>query len=203
TPSYYDKHVITKQTLDGLNAFNRKVEAYSLLLKEYNEHTPPTSSSSVLSQPLTPTKEIDLDDFIFGSQSATTNSSHTEFDLYTKEQEIDRTDCPLNWWKSNSKKYPVISKIAMKYLCIQDTIKKTSIKEVETFVLLKIFKCLNKSTELKYRPLTQITVQLVELQKGVAENQNRLTQSEIKIRQGEVRMEVYEKGQVIQAIELK
>ncbi|CAF0984951.1 unnamed protein product [Didymodactylos carnosus] len=75
----------------------------------------------MLSQPLTQTKEIDLDDFIFGSQSPTTNSSHTEFDLYTKEQEIDRTDCPLNWWKSNSKKYPVISKIAMKYLCIQGT----------------------------------------------------------------------------------
>lgn len=44
-----------------------------------------------------------------------------EIESYGKEETIQKDSCPLEWWKQNSFRYPVLSKIAIRYLCIPAT----------------------------------------------------------------------------------
>lgn len=48
-------------------------------------------------------------------------SEQNELDKYVKENTINKNACPLAWWKENSSRYPNISKLAKKYLCIPST----------------------------------------------------------------------------------
>ncbi|XP_065642245.1 E3 SUMO-protein ligase ZBED1-like [Hydra vulgaris] len=44
-----------------------------------------------------------------------------ELEKYLRENCINKNACPLTWWAENSKRYPMISKLAKKYLCIPST----------------------------------------------------------------------------------
>lgn len=44
-----------------------------------------------------------------------------EIDKYKAEDLLDPDDDPLKWWKENSKKYPVLSRVCKKYLAIPAT----------------------------------------------------------------------------------
>jgi len=48
-------------------------------------------------------------------------SEKNELDKYVKENTINKNACLLAWWKENSSRYPNISKLAKKYLCIPST----------------------------------------------------------------------------------
>lgn len=48
-------------------------------------------------------------------------NQQNELEKYLKENCINKNACPLTWWAENSKRYPMISKLAKKYLCIPST----------------------------------------------------------------------------------
>ncbi|XP_015378107.1 PREDICTED: zinc finger BED domain-containing protein 4-like [Diuraphis noxia] len=48
-------------------------------------------------------------------------SEQNELDKYVKEKTINKNACPLVWWKENSSRYPNISKLAKKKVCIPST----------------------------------------------------------------------------------
>ena len=45
----------------------------------------------------------------------------TEIDLYKKEPILGREHDPCVWWKKKCDKYPLLSKLAKKYLCVPAT----------------------------------------------------------------------------------
>lgn len=49
------------------------------------------------------------------------NTSDSELFMYEYEREINRNENPLRWWNENKQKYPLLSKLACKYLCITGT----------------------------------------------------------------------------------
>ena len=51
----------------------------------------------------------------------TTTHSDPEYVMYENEREISRNENPIEWWRANQHKYPKLSKIAYKYLCILAT----------------------------------------------------------------------------------
>lgn len=44
-----------------------------------------------------------------------------EIDLYTSESVVPKSMSPLEWWKSNERKYPKLSKYAKRYLSVPAT----------------------------------------------------------------------------------
>lgn len=48
-------------------------------------------------------------------------NQQNELEKYLKENCINKNACPLIWWAENNKRYPMISKLAKKYLCIPST----------------------------------------------------------------------------------
>ncbi|KAL4083828.1 hypothetical protein QTP88_029144 [Uroleucon formosanum] len=48
-------------------------------------------------------------------------NQQNELEKYLKENCINKNACPLTWWAENGKRYPMISKLAKKYLCIPST----------------------------------------------------------------------------------
>jgi hypothetical protein len=66
-------------------------------------------------------------DFLLGDddQEAADESTSTgaaEVQRYVHELQVNRNDDPLNWWKNNESRYPCLSLIAKKYLCIPATL---------------------------------------------------------------------------------
>lgn len=47
--------------------------------------------------------------------------SFNEIENYKKEEEICKDADPLNWWHQNLFRYPILSEIAISYLCIPAT----------------------------------------------------------------------------------
>lgn len=47
--------------------------------------------------------------------------AETEMDIYISEDVTEGEDDPLTWWKENEKRFPLISNMARKYLCIPAT----------------------------------------------------------------------------------
>lgn len=45
--------------------------------------------------------------------------THNEFDLYLSEPQINHNQNPLVWWRNNAKRFPIIARLAKKYLCMQ------------------------------------------------------------------------------------
>lgn len=54
----------------------------------------------------------------YATSSTTQMTTSTELDMYLQLPNEDIDSSPLSWWKSNEKKFPSLSKVAMKYLCI-------------------------------------------------------------------------------------
>ena len=49
------------------------------------------------------------------------NDPKEELSRYMLEKNIPANESPLKWWRRNRDIYPLMSKLAMKYLCIQAT----------------------------------------------------------------------------------
>lgn len=58
-------------------------------------------------------------DFLFPKPSGTNELNEVE--RYIQEQDLDKNKCPLKWWEANEKKYPKLSNLARKFLCIPAT----------------------------------------------------------------------------------
>lgn len=46
------------------------------------------------------------------------NIVNNEFDEYFSARSVDRKSCPLMWWREQEKMFPMLAKLARKYLCI-------------------------------------------------------------------------------------
>lgn len=66
-----------------------------------------------------PAKKSALD-ILFPSDSVDSSNFNT-VDSYYSESAIPKNMCPLQWWKNNQQKYPKLSKLARRYLCIPAT----------------------------------------------------------------------------------
>lgn len=60
-------------------------------------------------------------DILFPDNENGGRSQQNELDRYLKENTINKNACPLAWWMENSLRYPKISKLSKKYLCIPFT----------------------------------------------------------------------------------
>ena len=70
----------------------------------------------ILSDVFTPTAG---DDVLDESSDPTHLQASLEMKAYLKEETTE--DCPLLWWKKNAFRYPLLSKMAQRYLCIPAT----------------------------------------------------------------------------------
>jgi hypothetical protein len=61
--------------------------------------------------------------FTVGQASAASQSSTfaDEIELYNREGEIPWTEGPLDWWRSNQRRFPRLARLARAVLCIQAT----------------------------------------------------------------------------------
>ena len=60
-------------------------------------------------------------DFLFPKPTGTKIKELNEVQRYIQEQDLDKNRCPLKWWEANEKKYPKLSNLARKFLCIPAT----------------------------------------------------------------------------------
>ena len=120
----YQNHVEALISLTKLTAFDAHLLAYIYLHDEYLAvSSTPTSSSQYDSESNMPRQsEFDLFDMMITNQPITTGTnSDPEYAMYENEREIGRHENPIEWWQANQRKYPKLSKIAYKYLCISAT----------------------------------------------------------------------------------
>ncbi|XP_050950340.1 zinc finger BED domain-containing protein 4 [Labeo rohita] len=74
-----------------------------------------------------PSKKTALEDLLGDSFSqGDSRTQHTaqidaEIDLYRKETSISLMACPLEWWKDNAQRYPLLSTLAKSYLSVPAT----------------------------------------------------------------------------------
>ncbi|CAF4983738.1 unnamed protein product [Rotaria sp. Silwood1] len=101
-------------------AFEAKKLAYSLLQEEFNylsRGTTVTSPSNLFDR--SKEKEIDIFDIMITNNClSSSNTYDSELLVYESESELHRNENPLEWWSSNKQKYPILSQLAYKYLCI-------------------------------------------------------------------------------------
>ncbi|CAF4227437.1 unnamed protein product, partial [Rotaria sordida] len=122
--SLYQSHNETLVVLNQLQAFDARNLAYLLLEEQFNILFGNTStvSQSNVQQPEQKKKEFDLFDIMITNNILTpTNSRDAELLMYENEREIHRNENPLEWWNANKIKFPILSKLAFKYLCITGT----------------------------------------------------------------------------------
>lgn len=60
-------------------------------------------------------------EFLYGQEENNINDASAQYQNYLREPLLRYDLCPLEWWKSHEKKYPLIAQIAKKYLCIPAT----------------------------------------------------------------------------------
>jgi hypothetical protein len=121
--SSYQNHVETLALLNKLRAFDAKLLAYIHLHDEYLSHCTSITDTFQLNSEEKENVSIqgasDFFDIMITSQTATTcSNSDPEFVMYENEREISRNEDPLEWWCGNKSKYPKLSQIAYKFLCI-------------------------------------------------------------------------------------
>ncbi|CAF3569696.1 unnamed protein product [Rotaria sp. Silwood1] len=108
---------LEKRTSDS---FEAKKLAYSLLQEEFNylsRGTTVTSPSNLFDR--SKEKEIDIFDIMITNNClSSSNTYDSELLVYESESELHRNENPLEWWSSNKQKYPILSQLAYKYLCI-------------------------------------------------------------------------------------
>ncbi|CAF1449987.1 unnamed protein product, partial [Rotaria sp. Silwood1] len=120
----YQNHVETLSLLNKLQAFEAKQLAYLYLQEQYNSllgnnlAVPPVNTQ----QNEEKEKEFDLFDIMITNRNNTSsNNRDSELLIYENEREIHRNESPLEWWYANQTKYPILSQLADKYLCISGT----------------------------------------------------------------------------------
>ncbi|CAF5150683.1 unnamed protein product, partial [Rotaria sp. Silwood1] len=120
----YQNHVETLSLLNKLQAFEAKQLAYLYLQEQYNSllgnnlAVPPVNTQ----QNEEKEKEFDLFDIMITNRNNTSsNNRDSELLIYENEREIHRNESPLEWWYANQTKYPILSQLAYKYLCISGT----------------------------------------------------------------------------------
>ena len=75
---------------------------------------PPNKKSKGLSKILSHC----LSDLVIQQQLSPQQKIKQEIDQYLTHPQLDISEDPLEWWKSESIRYPVLAKLARKYLCI-------------------------------------------------------------------------------------
>ncbi|XP_053268172.1 tRNA (cytosine(38)-C(5))-methyltransferase isoform X1 [Pleuronectes platessa] len=104
-----------------------KVQRLALGEMERNLQQPDTSSDTA-SASTTPTTLLDS---LLGSSSEEGDGSSGDDDVNTKvreevlryfgEKKLSKEENPLQWWKNNMDKYPIMARLAKSYLCIPGT----------------------------------------------------------------------------------
>jgi hypothetical protein len=120
----YQNHVEAFASLTELNAFDAKLLAYIHLHDAYLLQLATQTNSSQMSPGHNSSEESEVDffDMMVTNQPATASAnSDPEYTMYENEREISRNENPLEWWRLNKIKYPKLSQIAYKYLCITAT----------------------------------------------------------------------------------
>jgi hypothetical protein len=110
--------------LSKLQAFEAKEVAYLFLQEQFNNLVGNNSvvSSSHVQHEEGKDKEYDLFDMmITPNHTTSSNNRDSELLMYKNEREISRNDNPLEWWSLKKLKYPILSQLAYKYLCIAGT----------------------------------------------------------------------------------
>ena len=80
------------------------------------------SSQCDLEQNASQQNQLDLFDMMVTNQPVTMGvNSDLEYVTYENEREISRNENLIEWWRRNQNKYPKISQMAWKYLCIAAT----------------------------------------------------------------------------------
>ncbi len=122
--SSYQNQTEAFASLTELKAFDAKLLAYIHLHDEYLSCLATHTNSSQLSpdHDVSRASEVDFFDMMATNQPATVGvNSDPEYVMYENEREISRNENPLEWWRLNRSKYPKISQMAYKYLCITAT----------------------------------------------------------------------------------
>jgi len=77
----------------------------------------PTASSSVTSI----WSKLDRNTAATAASGRSHESIERELDLYIATPTIDQDQCPLRWWATNVKSYPLVAKVARRLLAIPAT----------------------------------------------------------------------------------
>lgn len=96
----------------------RRFDLLTLVRNRLNEQ--------VSDETLTETKTATALDFLLSDELedntlVSVDTRMEELERYRLESSINRNDDPLVWWKNNQHRYPFLSKLARKYLCIPAT----------------------------------------------------------------------------------
>jgi hypothetical protein len=121
--SFYQNYVEAFASLNKLNAFDAKLLAYIHLHDEYlSLPTINTNPSQSNSEDVSLESKMDFFDMMIINQPVTVGTdSDSEYVMYENEKEIHRNENPLEWWRVNKIRYPRMSEMAYKYLCIAAT----------------------------------------------------------------------------------
>jgi hypothetical protein len=122
--SSYHNHIETLSLLNKLQAFEAKQLAYLHLQELYHNSSGNNfvASPSNIQQEVEKEKKYDLFDIMITNQAITSSSNpNSELLMYENERETHRNINPLEWWHNNEAKYPILSQLAYKYLCISGT----------------------------------------------------------------------------------
>ena len=122
--SSYLNHVETNASLTKLNAFDAKLLAYIHPHDEYLSlvAAATTSNQWESDEDISSKGETDFFDMMVTNQAVTAGvHSDPEYVMYENEREAHRNENPLEWWRLNRIKYPKMSQMAYKYLCITAT----------------------------------------------------------------------------------
>ena len=119
-----EKHIQVKGPLTGLVCKEKE------LLEDKQNST--TSQISEVSEPVTKKRLSGLaiilgDDYTnqrgmnSGDDSEDSDPVLQEVESYLKERPLDREEPPLGWWKENQHKFPLVARVAKRYLTISIT----------------------------------------------------------------------------------
>ena len=104
------------------------MDVYTDLVHLANDSTQPSQSEDEVEE-VSDSKKPKHDTLLdyHESSSDTDGSGTPDYDKIEREvsqfkaEEIDNTEEPLEWWKLNQHRFPILSSMAKKYLCIPAT----------------------------------------------------------------------------------
>ena len=122
--SFYQQHVESHACLTRMAAFDAKLLSYIHLHDAYLAHltSHPKAAVCDLEDDMVSGGKTDFFDLMVNHQQPTSAvNSDSEFVTYENEKEIGRNENPLEWWRMHRSRYPRISSMAHKYVCIAAT----------------------------------------------------------------------------------